>query len=233
MPCPHLILLPGLLNDAALWAHQAATLADLAEVAVPELGRDDSLAAMAERVLAAAPERFALAGMSMGGYLAQEIMRRQPQRVERLALLDTTAAADTPEQAARRRELMALAADGRFDEVPATLLPNLVHPDHARDPAIVAAFLGMAERIGAEGFVRQQTAILRRPDGWEDLRRIACPTLVLVGRQDALTPPAAAERMAATIGSPARLVIVEDCGHLSPLEQPQAVSAVLRYWLQA
>lgn len=229
----HLILLPGLLNDAALWAHQTGTLTDVAETTVPDLTQDDSLAAMAERVLAAAPDSFALAGLSMGGYLAQEIMRRAPERVERLALLDTTADADKPEQSARRRELIALAREGRFSEVPPALLPNLMHPEHARDPRIAGAFLAMAERVGAQGFIRQQTAIMARPDGWEDLRRIACPTLILCGRQDALSPPQTAARMAEAIGPAAKLVIVEDCGHLSALERPHAVSAVLRYWLQA
>lgn len=223
-----LILLPGLLNDPALWAHQAETLADVAEVTVADLTRDDSMQAMARRVLAAAPERFSLAGLSMGGYVAQEIMRQAPERVERLALVDTAARTDLPEQKERRMAQIEAARAGRFAEVPEQLLPILVHPGNLERVRDIV--LGMARRVGAEAFVRQQTAIMGRPDGRADLERVACPALVVVGRHDALTPPKVAEEMAARLPRP-RLVIIEECGHLAPIEQPQAVSAVLRYWL--
>ncbi len=223
-----LILLPGLLNDFALWAHQVSTLGDVAEVTVADLTQDDSMRAMARRTLAAAPPRFSLAGLSMGGYVAQEIMRQAPERVERLALLDTAARADLPEQKERRLALIEEARAGRFDGVPAQLLPGLVHADNLDRVRDIA--LGMALRVGPEAFIRQQTAIMGRPDGREDLQRIACPVLVLVGRHDALTPPKVAEEMATRLPRP-RLVVIEDCGHLAPIEQPQAVSAVLRYWL--
>lgn len=226
-----LILLPGLLTDEALWAHQSETLSDLVSVRVADLSRDDSVAGMARRVLAEAPPRFALAGLSMGGYVAQEIMRQAPERVERLALIDTAARADLPEQKERRRALIEMAQSRGLDEVGEQLLPMLVHPAHAGEPAVRNRVLDMGRRVGVEAFIRQQTAIMGRPDGREDLKRIGCPTLVLVGRQDALTPPKLAEEMAASLQRP-RLVIVEDCGHLAPIEQPHAVSAVLRYWLQ-
>jgi pimeloyl-ACP methyl ester carboxylesterase len=225
-----LVLLPGLLNDARLWGHQAS-LGDLARVTVADLTRDDTLAAMAERTLAAAPPRFALAGLSMGGYVAMEIMRRAPERVERLALLDTTARPDLPEQTERRRDAIRLAEAGGFDKVMPTLLPNLLHPDHLGVEAVAGLAKAMAKAVGPEAFARQQTAIMARPDSRPGLAEVGCPTLVLCGRQDLLTPLDRHQEMAGLVAG-ARLVVVEDCGHLSPIEQPHAVSAVLRYWLQ-
>lgn len=228
---PTVILLPGLLNDAELWRHQTDSLADMATVMVGDLTQDDSIQAMARRVLDAAPPRFSLAGLSMGGYVAQEIMRQAPQRVERLALVDTAARADLPEQSERRRALIEQTRAGGFDQVMPSLLPALVHPDHLAVPAIRDCALAMARRVGPDAFIRQQTAIMGRPDGREDLRRITCPTVVLVGRQDMVTPPKVAEEMVGNLSS-GRLIIIEDCGHLSAIERPQAVSAVLRTWLQ-
>ncbi|MBC7905946.1 MAG: alpha/beta fold hydrolase [Rhodospirillaceae bacterium] len=226
-----LVLLPGLLNDHRLWAHQAGALADMVQVSVADLTQDDSLAAMAERMLATAPPRFALAGLSMGGYVALEIMRKAPERVERLALLDTTARSDTPEQTQRRTDAVAIARSGGFDKIMPTMLPNLLHPDHLALERIAGLAKDMARAVGVDAFARQQNAIMHRPDSRPGLPRIACPTLVLVGRDDALTPVNRAEEMAELIPD-ARLVLVEQCGHLSALEQPQAVSAVMRYWLQ-
>lgn len=227
-----LVLLPGLLCDEALWRHQVESLADLAHFLIPDLSLDDSIRAMAGRVLAEAPARFALAGLSMGGYVAQEILRQAPARVTRLALLDTSFKADSDEQKSRRLALLELAKTGQFKGVTPRLLPSLVHPDRLNDDRLVATVTGMAERIGREAFFRQQTAIMGRPDGRADLARIACPTVVLCGRQDALTPLEVHREMVSLIPG-ATLVIVEASGHLPPLEQPHAVSAVLRYWLQA
>lgn len=229
-PTP-LILLPGLLCDAALWRHQARTLADVADITVPDLTQDDSVGAMAERVLAAAPSEFALAGLSMGGYVAQEIMRRAHRRVFRLALIDTSARPDTPEQSERRKGLIKQAEMGEFKGVTSRLLPLLIHPDRLGDEALTGVVRRMAENVGKAAFLRQQRAIMGRPDSREDLNRIACPTLVLCGRQDGLTPIEVHREMAEAI-SGAALVIVEDCGHLAPLERAVTVSAVMRYWLQ-
>lgn len=231
MPRPHLILLPGLLTDARLYAHQSTALADIAEVAVGDLTRDDSIEAIARRVLDSAPPTFALAGLSMGGYVALEIMRRAPERVERLALLDTTARPDTPEQTQRRNDAIALARGGRFAEVMPALLPMLVHPAHLALKAVGGLALTMAAAIGPDAFIRQQTAIRDRADSRPSLPAIACPTLVLVGCQDQLTPPDRAAEMAGAIAG-ARLVTIEDCGHLSTIERPEAVCAALRFWLQ-
>ncbi|MDN3567959.1 alpha/beta fold hydrolase [Paeniroseomonas aquatica] len=224
-----LLLLPGLLCDAALWEAQVAGLEGLARCQVAEVTADDSLPAMAARALAAAPPRFALAGLSMGGYLAFEVLRQAPGRVTRLALLDTSARPDTPEQARRRRGLMALTRSGQFKGVTPRLLPQLVHPDHLAGP-VGGAVMAMAERVGREAFLRQQAAILGRPDSGPDLPGLRLPTLVAVGEADALTPPALAAEIAAAIPG-ARLHRIPGCGHLPPLEAPAAVTALLRGWL--
>ncbi|HIJ61697.1 MAG TPA: alpha/beta fold hydrolase [Rhodospirillaceae bacterium] len=226
-----LLLCPGLLNDAALWRHQLDCLADLADARVTDMTGADSLAALAARALAEAPPRFALAGLSMGGYLAFEIVRQAPGRVTRLALFDTTARPDAPEATQRRRDLIDIARRGGFSRIPPQLLAALLHPKHVDDPAIRGAALAMAERIGAEAFIAQQTAIMKRPDSRPGLAVIAVPTLVVCGRQDSLTPPAVMAEIADGIPG-AHFVVVEDSGHLTPLEQPVATSALMRYWLQ-
>lgn len=225
-----LVLLPGLLNTAELWRHQLDTLGDIAEMTVADLTQDTQLGPMAQRVLAAAPESFALAGLSMGGYLCLEIMRQAPDRVKRLALVDTSPLPDTDEQTARRRGLIDLARKGDFKGVTSRLFPLLVHPNHAGNGEMLATLGAMAEQVGRDGFIRQQQAIMTRPDSRHDLGLIHCPTLVLCGREDGLTPPRVHADMAAAIPK-ATFIVVEDSGHLAPLEQPQAVSALFRYWL--
>jgi pimeloyl-ACP methyl ester carboxylesterase len=227
---PPLLLLPGLLCDEALWTPQAVALADLAVPLIGDLTRHDSLPDMAAAMLAEMPDRFALAGLSMGGYVAQEIMRQAPERVTRLALLDTSARADSEEQQSRRRGLIELAGKGHFKGVTPRLLPLLVHTDRLADQPLVEMVTAMAERVGSSAFLRQQKAIIGRPDGRADLARIACPTLILCGREDALTPLVLHEEMAAAIPG-ANLKIIEHCGHLSTIERPDAVNSALRDWL--
>jgi pimeloyl-ACP methyl ester carboxylesterase len=194
--------------------------------------RDDSIAAMARRILDQAPPRFALLGLSMGGYIGFELLRQAPARVMRLALLDTSARPDTPEQSARRGALIEQARAGRFGEVADLLYPALVHPDRLTDHGLRAQVRSMAEETGAEAFIRQQTAIMNRIDSRPHLAAIGCPTLVLVGDADQLTPPERAQEIAAAIPG-ARLVVVPDSGHLSTLEQPERVNAALLEWLGA
>ena len=225
-----LVLLPGLLCDEDLWAHQAETLTDIADITIADMTRDDTIKVMAGRALTAAPETFALAGLSMGGFAAQEIMRQAPGRVERLALLDTSARADAPEQKKHRAGLIGQLSLGEFRGVTSRLLPLLIHPDRLADDELTGRVKASARNVGSEAYVRQQRAIMSRPDGRKDLKKIKCPVLVLCGRQDALTPVDLHEEMAAGIAN-AKLVVIEDCGHLAPLEQPHAVSAVMRYWL--
>lgn len=231
MPDPiPLALCPGLLLDGRLWQHQIPALADIAEIRVPDLTRHDSMAGMASAVLELMPERFALAGLSMGGAVAFEVLRQAPERVTHLALLDTRAVVDPPEQAARRRGLMELARKGRFRGVTPQLLPLLLHPDHQKDEALTRLIMDMAEAVGLEAFLRQETALLHRADSLPLLPWIDQPTLVLCGRQDALTPLHYHEEMHAGIRG-SELVVVENAGHLPPLEQPAAVNAALRAWL--
>jgi pimeloyl-ACP methyl ester carboxylesterase len=197
-----LMLVPGLLCDERLWWHQAEYLREIVEPVVADVTRGASVSEMAHAVLEGAPaEHFALAGLSMGGYVALEIMRVAPERVRRLALLDTTARADTPEQTEGRRQLMGLAREGRFREVPRRLLPKIVHPNRLEDERLVSTVIAMAEAVGAEAFVRQERAIIGRPDSRGDLAGISCPTLVLCGREDALMPVHLHEEMASLISN--------------------------------
>lgn len=225
-----LVLLPGLLCDDALWRHQGRYLSDISAVTVADLTQADSVGALAEGVLASAPPRFALAGLSMGGYVAFEVLRRAPERVARLCLVNTTARADTDEQKERRQALVKLARTGKFKGVTPRLLPLLIHPSRLAEDAVAGEVMRMAERVGQQAFCRQQQAILTRPDSRGDLPRVQVPTLVIVGREDQLTPVDRAEEMADLIPE-ARLAIVEECGHLSPLERPQATTALMRLWL--
>ncbi|HWI28678.1 MAG TPA: alpha/beta fold hydrolase [Stellaceae bacterium] len=225
-----LILLPGLLCDHALWAAQLAGLADIAEMQVADLTRDDSMAAMAARVLAEAPTRFSLAGLSMGGYLAQEIMRQSPERVVRLALLDTSARADTPERLAQRRGLIELAQKGEFKGITPRLLPQWIHPERLGEEALIRALTEMTQRVGRNAYLRQMKAIMGRPDGRADLKRIRVKVLVLCGREDQSTPLALHEEIASFIPD-ATLAIIEHCGHLSTMERPEEVNRALRSWL--
>ncbi|HEX4192968.1 MAG TPA: alpha/beta fold hydrolase, partial [Stellaceae bacterium] len=196
-----------------------------------DVTRDDSMTAMARRVLAEAPsERFGLAGLSMGGYVAQAILREAPERVERLALLDTSAMADTPEQSVRRRGLIDLAEKGDFKGVTPRLLPLFVHPDRLSDKALTDEVMAMTERVGKDAFLRQQRAIMGRPDNRPNLPKIDCPTLVICGRQDQMTPLDWNADIAALIPG-ARLEIIEDCGHLTTMERPWETSVALRQWL--
>jgi pimeloyl-ACP methyl ester carboxylesterase len=201
-------------------------------VTIADHTRADSVESIAEQILASAPPRFALAGLSMGGYLAFEVMRQAPERVARLALLDTSARPDTPEQSQGRRELMALAEAGGLDEVVEHLLALFVHPDRYADEPLCETVRAMARATGAEAFVRQEASIIGRPDSRPDLGAIRCPTLVLVGDGDVLTPPELAVEIADGIAG-ARLVTVEHCGHLPPLERPEQVTDALVAWMQA
>jgi pimeloyl-ACP methyl ester carboxylesterase len=205
-------------------------LTSVARVHVADHTTANSMSAIAATILAAAPARFALCGLSMGGYLALEIMRHAPERVTRLALLDTNARADTPERVQIRRAQVATAETEGFGPGLKTLTPLLIHPRRLSDAALVGSIERMTLQTGVTHFARQQSAISGRPDGRPGLAAIKVPTLVLVGREDILTPVADAEEIARGIAG-SKLVIVEDCGHLSTLEQPSVVTAALRTWL--
>ena len=230
-PRPPLLLLPGFLCDEDLWRDQLTGLADVADCRVADLGHGDSIAALAGQVLATAPPSFALAGFSFGGYVAQEIARQAPQRIERLALLDTSFHADTPERVAQRRAAnKSVSLPGEFRGMTEQLLPSFIVAERLHDSALVQRINAMTLRQGREVFIRQNA--MRREDGAAALRGLTCPVLVLCGRLDVLTPPALHEEMAALMPQ-AELVVVEDSGHMSPMEQPAAVTRAMRGWLAA
>ena len=224
------VLVPGLACSARLYSEQIPVLWPFGPVTVADHTRDESIAAIARSILTAAPPRFALGGLSMGGYIAFEIMRQAPERVAKLALLDTAATPEMPEQTAARRTRIELAKSGRFGEALDLLFPLFVHRDRHGDKDRQRIVSLMGEEIGADVFIRQQQAIMARADSRPSLAAIACPTLVVVGDADELTPPAAAQEIAAGI-SGARLVVIPQCGHLSTLERPQAVNAALMEWM--
>ena len=227
-----LVLLPGLLCDAALWEPQLSELADIARFWVPDLTEYESVKEMGEAVLRDAPwKEFALAGLSMGGYVALEAMRQAPERVTRLALLDSRARPETPDETERRQKLMKLAQTERgFTPLTSFMLPLMLHPSRVNDAGLAKTIRHMAERTGVAGYLRQQRAIISRPDFRPGLQKIKCPTLVLCGRQDQLTPLECSDEMAAAIPG-ANLVVVEECGHLATLERPDAVNGAMRTWL--
>lgn len=222
-----LLFLPGLLCDERLWRDQLALFPG---ATVADLTQDDDVDAMACRALAHMPGRFALCGLSMGGYVALALMRIAPERVTCLCLLDTSARADSPEQSRRRRGLMAMTRGNKFRGVTPRLLPQLLHPDRLADAALGQEVVGMAERVGRDAFLRQQQAILTRPDSRDGLSAIQVPTTVGVGSHDILTPPELSAEMAGLIPG-AQFVTVPEAGHLPPMEQPAATNDILRDWL--
>jgi pimeloyl-ACP methyl ester carboxylesterase len=230
-PLP-IVLVPGLLTSPRLFAEQLPALWRLGPVTIADITHHDTMAALAGHILATAPLRFALAGLSMGGYIAMEITRQAPERVDRLALLDTSARPDTPERTERRREQMATARSGRLVEVADLLFPLLVHRSRQDDPSVRGLVRLMAEEVGPEAFIRQQEAIIGRSDSRPSLGRVSCPTLVLVGDGDDLTPPELSVEIADGIPE-AHLVVVADSGHLSTLDQPRQVTSALVEWLCA
>lgn len=226
-----LVLVAGLNCTEELYAAQIGALAAGRTITVADHRSDDDLGAMAQRLLAAAPARFALCGLSMGGYLAFEVMRRAPARVTRLALLDTSAKPATPENNLPREQMIDLAAKGAFDNVVTLLWQRLVAPARLTDEPLRQRVKAMAEAVGPEGFIRQQRAIMGRPDSRPGLAAVAVPTLVLVGTDDQITPPDEAREIVAGIGRNAEMVALPGVGHLSALEAPGAVTDALKDWL--
>lgn len=228
--CPHLVLLPGLVNDSRLWQHQASGLADIAHVSVGDLTKAHTITEMAADVLASAPaEQFALAGLSMGGYVALEIMRQAPKRILALALLDTSARPDTP-ATLEKRSAAIKQAESNFQTVIEELIPKQLHPIHMEDEVLVSIITDMAMSLGNKTFIRQQQAIAGRINSLPFLQHIKCPTLVLCGREDTITPIKLHQEMVAEIEG-SELIIVDTCGHLSALEQPTRVNEALIQWI--
>lgn len=226
-----LVLIPGLACTGRLFQPQISALSGSRNIVVADHARDDSIPAIAARLLKETPGRFALAGLSMGGYIAMEVMRQAPERVQRLALMDTTARPDTPEAIQDRERLIALAEGGRYEDIVSLWWPRLVHPARQNDLALKEVMAGMMRETGADAYVRQQRAIMARADSRPLLPGIEIPTLILVGEGDSITPPEIAREMAEMIEW-ASLVVIPEAGHLASLEQPDKVAHAMRLWLE-
>ena len=228
---PDLLLIPGLLCDERLWAAQTEALAGSAHGQTSDLTAHESIAAMAEAVLSQAPVRFAMAGFSMGGCIALEVVARAPGRVCRLALLSTSAHGLLPPVRRQLRDSISGIEAGGFDAYLADAFPRYVAPERIHDQALWEAFAAMGKSLGPAVAVRQIRALLEYPGFCGDLGRIDCPTVVICGREDRRTPVAAHEELAGLIPG-AKLRVIERAGHFTPLEEPQAVTCALRDWLQ-
>jgi pimeloyl-ACP methyl ester carboxylesterase len=226
-----ILLVPGLVSSPRIYAPVMPALWQFGPVTLANHIRDDNMGSIARRILAEAPPRFALAGHSMGGYIAFEIMRQAPERVAKLALINTQARPDTAEATARRRAMIARAKRGEYRAVLDELFPGFVHPSRREDAALKQLIYDMGEDVGAEAFVRQQQAMMSRPDSRPVLAWIKCPTLVLTGDQDNTIPNALSVEMAGGIHG-AKLTILPNCGHLPQPEQPQATADALVEWLR-
>jgi pimeloyl-ACP methyl ester carboxylesterase len=226
-----ILLVPGLVSSPRIFAPVVPDLWQFGPVTVANHIRDDNMGAIARRILAEAPPRFALAGHSMGGYIAFEIMRQAPERVARLALINTQARPDTPEASTRRRAMMARAQNGEYRAVLDELFPGFVHSSRRGDASLRQLVHDMGADVGPEAFIRQQTAVMGRADSRPTLATIKCPTLVLTGDEDNTIPNSLSVEMADGIHG-AKLVILPDCGHLPQPEQPRATADALAEWLR-
>lgn len=231
-PTP-LLLLPGLMNDERVWEPIRKSDPARRDMRVIATHTADSVDALATAAIAAMPPgMFAVAGFSLGGYVAIEVCRQVPGRILGLALLDTGARADSGEAAENRRRMVTAVASGSagFAQVASAFAPRLLHELHANDSRLTGLLGDMARQVGREGFIRQQTAAMNRPDGRDVLRTLRCPALVLCGREDRVTPPALSEEMAGLLSGNVELAVIDRCGHMSTLEQPEAVAAAFARW---
>jgi len=226
-----ILLIPGVVCSPRIFAPVVPALWRFGPVAVANHIRDDNMGAMARRILAEAPPRFALAGHSMGGYIAFEIMRQAPERVAKLALMNTQARPDTPEATSRRRSLIERARGGDYRGVVDELFPVFVHPSRHGDAGLRQIVNDMGEDVGPEAYIRQQIAVISRPDSRQTLAWIKCPTLVLTCDTDNTVPNTLSDEIANGIPG-AKLVILPNCGHLPQLEQPQATADALVEWVR-
>jgi pimeloyl-ACP methyl ester carboxylesterase len=231
-----LVLVPGLMCDDAVWSPLYAHLhVPASAVRVPDHGLADDLVEMARRILAQAPERFMLAGHSMGARVALEIARLAPQRVDRIALLDTGFAARDSgpkgeEEQAKRYALLRIAREQGVRAMAAQWSQGMVHPERLADAPLMESILAMFERKSADAFAAQIKALLSRPDASDVLRHLNMPTLIACGRQDSWAPPSQHEAMHALVGS-AQLRFVENAGHMAPMERPLETAALLNAWI--
>ena len=239
MPHEPLILVPGLMCDHAVWEPLLPALSPGRHCTVVDHGHASSLVTMAQQLLDAAPARFALAGHSMGARVALEVVRLAPQRVSRVALLDTgylprAAGAAGEEEAAKRHALLKVAQEQGVRAMAQVWVQGMVHPARLGDVELVERILAMFSRKSADVFAAQITALLARPDASGVLRNLRVPTLLGCGAQDSWSPPAQHEAMLQLLPPAAEGVIdvVEEAGHMAPMERPEAVAAGMLRWLQ-
>ncbi|MTI18257.1 alpha/beta fold hydrolase [Rhodobacteraceae bacterium RKSG542] len=225
-----LVLVPGLACTYELFVPQIAALCDH-PLQIANTCEQLGITQMAERLLETAPERFALAGLSMGGYIAMEVMRIAPERVSRLALLSTNARADTPEATEQRLQQIRIAEKGGYSKLTVSRFPMSVAPSNADNEDLKQTVIDMAEDVGPQTFIAQHQAVMHRIDQRPHLSAITCPTLVLVGELDQITPPECAQEIHAAISN-STLELVKDCGHISSLEAPEAVTTAMVKWLR-
>ncbi len=226
---PRLILVPGLICDDEVWAHAQTNLADVADCRIVPADEADTIQGLARAVLDTAPDSFAIAGFSMGGYVALEVLRQAPERVIRIALLDVSSRSDTPEKSTGRATAIADCEEGRFDDLLDRFVPLLLHPERMAEP-LAKRVRAMGHRVGPALFARRHRAMLTRTDGRDLLADCDIPVRAICGRSDALTSVEEHQEIA-DLAPRGRLSIVEDCGHMPPLERPQAATALLRDWL--
>jgi len=229
---PTLLLLSGLICDQTIWQEITLDLALIADLRLLSFTGYDSIQAMAQGVLKAAPAQFALAGHSMGGRVALEIMRLAPARVERLALLNTGARAAEDSEAQTRRRLVAIAREQGMTALAAQWLPPMMGAPPERVAAVMPRLVRMAKRATPDTFAAQITALLDRPDQLEVLPTIRVPTLLVSGAEDHWSPLAQHVEMHERIAQ-STLVTIPAAGHMAPVEQPAAVGAALEAWLAA
>lgn len=226
-----LILLPGTLCDERLWAHQVEQLGDVADVTVGDLTLDNTIEGMARTVLDNAPEKFALAGLSLGGIVAMEVVHQAPDRVTKLAILNSNPYGPTPRQIDTWNHFKQLVKDGRFCEITKEyLLPHLIHPDRQQDKELTAMIIAMADQIGPNAYVRQLDALATRGDSRDRLTKIKCPTILVSGQEDSVCPLRLHKEMNGLIPN-SQLSVINHCGHLSTIEQPEIVTSILKSWL--
>ncbi len=228
---PLLYLLPGLLCDKTVWLHQVDHLSDLVDIRIPDFRGYDSLSGMAEHVIQDASGSFVVAGHSMGGRVALEVMRLAGQRVLKLALLDTGVHPRAVGEEQKRRRLLNLARDEGMSVLAKTWATPMVHPDRRGDEEFMDDIYQMVERHTYDEYQGQINALLNRRDATAQLGDTTCDTLVLCGREDAWSPLAQHEKMAAEIPN-SELVVVDNCGHMSTMERPEEVTAALQRWLE-
>ena len=229
---PAILLIPGLNCSARVFSHQIPALWRLGPVTVADHRPGGTIAEIARNVLASAPPSFVMLGFSLGGYVALEIMRQAPERVEKLILVATNARPDSDELRQKRQVRIARVEAGGFDDDLRTQFPNSVHESHAGDQALFELYRTMALEAGSEAFIRQSRAVAARPDQRGLLPGIRCPTLVVAADGDKIQPEPWTSELAAGIPG-ARLVTIGESGHFLPIEQPDRLSAALLEWLEA